>query len=106
MHSVVTLDGNSLSVDFLIHNRFVLNDLFTAGCLQQECSGLVDCQSLSSIETEPDQTRIGLRRYHEVVLQLSLISVVGQINSWVHAFKFHATIGADIFPPLRWFIAN
>jgi len=34
MQRVVAVDGNSLSADFLVQNRFVLNDFFTAVCLQ------------------------------------------------------------------------
>ena len=52
-------------------------------------------------EFELDASRVGSRRDHEVILQLTLISVVHEVYTWVDARVFHVGVVADIGAPLR-----
>ena len=87
------------SVDLLIDDRFVL--VYVATCrAQHEISFNVDLQLVGAPKAERDLLWIRTRRNDEVVFQLSLVTVVDEVDTGIDVPVLDLRVGWHVSAPL------
>src|SRR5438552_11092486 len=92
-------------MDLLIDYGLVLANITLRSPQQQVAAG-VDFHSLGALEGKFDGLAVRAGRHDEIVFQLSLISVVDQIDAGIHVVVSDLGIGADVGPPLLGVASN
>ena len=94
-------DAVHLLVDHWLPHADVPN-----GRAQHEVALVVHVEFVSPPEAKGDKTGIGPWAYDEVILQLTLVAVIDQVDPGVEGRILHLGVGGHVRPPLRGIIAD
>ena len=97
-----TRDRPADAVDLLVGDRRTLAQHLPGHVHEQVASRPVDLQTVSAVHEHPGVGRIAARLDDEVVLQLPLVAVVGDVDAWADVVREDACVRRDAgLPGLR-----
>src|ERR1700730_13426361 len=67
---------------------------------------LILTNSLRPVHVKRDPMRVRTWSHDEVVLQLSLVAVVNQVNTRINSYVLHLPVSRNIRPPLRGIVTD
>ena len=104
-HEISSRDSASFSVNLLIRLRALHDDLALA-VLPNEIAAPVELHFACAFETETNLFETRVRCDNEVVLELSLVSVIDQIDAFIYLLVAHTFVSRDIRAPFICLIAD
>ena len=90
---------------FLVHRRLAQAHLATLNLNYQVALG-IRLKLARAVHREPDSSRVGAGRDHEVMLQLPLVPVVDQVNARINATRSNFPVIGNVGVPLCGLVAD